>query len=292
VSGASYEYRVLDGAGQAVATGSFRAPPASEAPFVFAVMGDNQGQPGNLTRKTLPLLLRTKPDLLVHVGDQVREGSLIGDWHDHWYRPLAGLLRSLVVLHARGNHDGESQLAHRMLPLPDSGRWYATDFGCVRFLVLDSNLEVAPESEQGRWLAAELQSEGTKRARYRVAVFHHPPYTNLWDGPLYDGEVKMREHVVPLLEAHGIDLVLSGHAHTYLHAERARPDGGKIVYMVSGGGGGYLDSFKAASWPHALMAREVHHILRVQVSMEKMLLEAISSDDGQVFDRAEILPRR
>src|SRR5687767_14015961 len=53
-----------------------------------------------------------------------------------------------------------------------------------------------------------------------IAYWHHPPYskgshdsdnTNGHDPEL----VEMREQALPILEAHGVDLVLSGHSHSY-----------------------------------------------------------------------------
>jgi hypothetical protein len=49
-----------------------------------------------------------------------------------------------------------------------------------------------------------------------VAFWHHPPYSkgshdSDFDPPL----VEMRQNVLPILESYGVDLVLSGHSHSY-----------------------------------------------------------------------------
>ena len=63
------------------------------------------------------------------------------------------------------------------------------------------------------WLARDLAAN---RAKWTIAVFHHPPYS---DGShvsdTEDRMVQVREHVVPILERYGVDLVLSGHSHGY-----------------------------------------------------------------------------
>jgi hypothetical protein len=67
------------------------------------------------------------------------------------------------------------------------------------------------------WLRHDLaQNQQT----WTIAFFHHPPYTKGGhdsDSATDSGGrmVEMREHVLPLLEAGGVDLVLTGHSHSY-----------------------------------------------------------------------------
>jgi hypothetical protein len=63
------------------------------------------------------------------------------------------------------------------------------------------------------WLEADLQSTSQD---WIIAYFHHPPYAR--GGQDSDEEyhgTEMRENALPLLEAHGVDLVLAGHDHSY-----------------------------------------------------------------------------
>jgi hypothetical protein len=65
------------------------------------------------------------------------------------------------------------------------------------------------------WLEADLAST---QQDWIVAYWHHPPYSkgsHDSDNPLETPSLQMRESVLPLLEAHGVDLVLSGHSHSY-----------------------------------------------------------------------------
>ena len=52
-----------------------------------------------------------------------------------------------------------------------------------------------------------------------VAYWHHPPYSkgsHDSDNPVTDQDlIDMRTVAVPILEDHGVDLVLSGHSHAY-----------------------------------------------------------------------------
>ena len=52
--------------------------------------------------------------------------------------------------------------------------------------------------------------------KWIIAYWHHPPYTK--GSHNSDSEsrlVDMRENALPILESSGVDLVLSGHSHSY-----------------------------------------------------------------------------
>ena len=67
------------------------------------------------------------------------------------------------------------------------------------------------------WLDADLAANGRP---WTIAAFHHPPYTkgSHDSDDLADSEGRMaamRQNALPILEARGVDLVLSGHSHGY-----------------------------------------------------------------------------
>ena len=67
--------------------------------------------------------------------------------------------------------------------------------------------------------AADLE-EAQSYAHWIVVMLHHPPYTKgNHDSDVKQNEIRVREKFVPLFEAAGVDLVLSGHSHSY---ERSR----------------------------------------------------------------------
>jgi hypothetical protein len=102
-----------------------------------------------------------------------------------------------------------------------SGReaYYSFDWGPIHFVALDSTQSARdPAGEMASWLEADLAA--AHRARWRIAFFHHPPYTrgshDSDDAEDSDGSmVEMREVFAPILERHGVDLVLGGHSHGY-----------------------------------------------------------------------------
>ena len=63
------------------------------------------------------------------------------------------------------------------------------------------------------WLQADLAATS---ARWVVAFFHHPPYSKGSHNSDTETElIEMRQNALPILEAGGVDLVLTGHSHSY-----------------------------------------------------------------------------
>src|SRR5262249_41965036 len=89
------------------------------------------------------------------------------------------------------------------------------------------------------WLDRDLKST---RQFWRIVFFHHPAYaggSNMGD----PNEKDVRDYLIPILEANGVQLVFNGHEHNYQRSLSIRDreivaDGTGTVYVTSGGGGG------------------------------------------------------
>ena len=91
---------------------------------------------------------------------------------------------------------------------------YSFDYGDVHFLCIDSNRYTDPnDAGLQRWMADDLASTD---AIWKFVVFHHPPFNVGHE----HYEVQHMRVLAPLLESHGVHVVLSGHEHNY---QRARP---------------------------------------------------------------------
>ncbi|HXU83842.1 MAG TPA: metallophosphoesterase [Polyangia bacterium] len=93
-------------------------------------------------------------------------------------------------------------------------RYYSFDFADVHFVCLDSmTSDRHPEGAMMTWLEADLLA--TTR-QWIIAFWHHPPYSKGNHDSDYQTEmIEMRQWALPILERHGVDLVLNGHSHTY-----------------------------------------------------------------------------
>jgi predicted phosphodiesterase len=283
-AGTSYVYRVRSGAATSATYPVRTAPPAGSS-FRMAWIADNQNQLGTSFLSVLERILPFAPDVIGHAGDTVQNGPVLAEWQTQYFDPMAAaqnLGQRTPVLVARGNHDGDSPPALAYHWLPGNGHWYAETIGRVRFVFLESNIQSA---EQNDFLRAELASPASQNAEFRVAIFHHPPYTNLWDQPGYDGQQYQRDFWVPIFEQYGVDLVISGHAHCY---ERGARNG--ISYTVVGGAGGALDTVSIPpGWPFIEVALSVHHFAILDVSPGRLAWTAYDLS-GAAIDAFEVPP--
>ncbi len=127
-----------------------------------------------------------------------------------------------------GNHDDRRWTYFRIFDLPENAEagglashtenYYSMDYANVHFVMLDSqSSDRSKTGDMANWLRRDLAQN---KKPWVIVAFHHPPYTkgthdsdNTYDsrGRMW----QMRENILPILEAGGADLVLSGHSHMY-----------------------------------------------------------------------------
>lgn len=191
---------------------------------------------GNATSRVLGQLLPLAPDFTIHAGDIQYYDSGLETWAG-WFPVMQPLLAQGALSAAIGNHESEKDdelaaYALRFFGQPGQRTFHETESGGVHFFALDTEMSIAPESEQGLWLVGRL-GEVSKRAGYRASiVFMHRPLVTCGDHAQDDAS---RNRYAPIFTAHKVPLVVQGHMHGY---ERFEIDG--ITYVTTGGGGGRL----------------------------------------------------
>lgn len=140
-------------------------------------------------------------------------------------------LKNTVAWSTLGNHDGASASSgsqtgpyYEIFTFPTQGEaggiasgteaYYSFDYANIHFIVLDSyDSDRSIGGAMYSWCQADLQNTA---AEWIVALWHHPAYSMGSHNSDTEGRlVDMREHFLPLLEMYGVDLVLSGHSHSY-----------------------------------------------------------------------------
>lgn len=106
--------------------------------------------------------------------------------------------------------------------MPTSGKsngvfWYSFDFSSSHTIMLSSEHDLSPFSRQYQWLESDLQSLDRTKTPWVIVEIHRPLY-NSFDLP--DGQnlvtLALREQFEQLLMKYSVDLVFSGHYHSYL----------------------------------------------------------------------------
>ncbi len=100
--------------------------------------------------------------------------------------------------------------------------YYSFDYGNVHFIVLNSFEE--DRSVGGTMYNWALNDIQNTTQQWIVGIWHHPPYSKGYhtsEGIQYNGDpveielIEMRENIIPMLEANGIDLIIAGHTEVY-----------------------------------------------------------------------------
>ncbi|MBX2819420.1 MAG: metallophosphoesterase [Rhodothermaceae bacterium] len=281
-----YFYSVSDESDEIYAEESTRtARRDEESQFAFLVLGDSGV--GTDTQRKVAGQMETsmnqrEVDFMIHVGD-VHQGS--GDYYDNvYFKPYKNLLKNINAFTSLGNHDvitdnGAVYLDDFYLPTnnPDSTeRYYSFRWANSYFICLDTNSDYSPGSSQHAFLLDALNSEERQSAMWTFIYAHHPPFTEYWTN--YYGDENVQNHLVPLYESYGVDMVMNGHTHSYERGEKEH-----VHYLVSGGGGGGLDDF-FIDYDHISFSRAVHHFTRIDVDGAQLTVQAID-ENGQQVDR-------
>lgn len=244
--------------------------------FTFIAFGDSgKGTPEQFALAALMKKLRFSFALLP--GDIVYDTGLDADYDPKYFTPYKKLIPTLPFFAVAGNHDlvadnGTTFMSNFFHPA--GKRYYDFHWGETHFIALDSNYETfgAGEAETQRaWLDRVLAASG---ARWKVVFFHHPPYNSGATGE----DQNARRDFVPLFEKYAVDLVLTGHAHSY---ERMKPING-VTYVVTGGGGAGLSGLVDRKEQSAYF-ESVHHLILAEMTADRLTLKAMKAD-GTVFD--------
>lgn len=267
-----YSYAIHDGAARlevpADLTLTFRtAPePGKAKPTRIWVVGDSGTGAVHQTLVHEAMRRHTQSsgktmDLYLHVGDMAYSKGTDEQFQKNFFLPYETTLSHLVCWAAMGNHEGHSSDGKRGIGAffdayvcPTKGEagglasgtesYYSFDHGDIHFIALNSHdLDRTPGGAMARWLEADLkQTREQGLARWLIAFWHHPPYSKGTHNS--DSEtplVEMREHLMPILERHGVDLVLAGHSHIYersmlIHGAYRTPSTGAGVVLDDGSG--------------------------------------------------------
>jgi len=302
-----YYYRVFLGAERLLpnataAEFSFRTAPSS-GEFRFLAFGDSGGNtPEQYDLRDL--MLAERASLALHTGDIAYPFGTHQTYELYYLQVYRDLMRQLPTYPAVGNHDvdiqdGAAYLDIHALPVEgvaqrDHKRYYSFDWGDAHFVSLDSNLlpDVGRRSTMLEWLSEDL---ARTRKIWKIVMWHHAPYDGL-RGEEPESRAA-RDFVVPVLESHGVQLVLASHHHIYerthplLRGERASGRAGEegIVYVTTGGAGGGLHDLGPPTAVSALAISEAH-FARVDVDGARLTISAIGLG-GRVLDTLTITPR-
>jgi hypothetical protein len=170
-------------------------------------------------------------DLMLLLGDNAYNSGLDSEFQEAIFDTYPVTLRQTPLWSTIGNHETDQSSSpsstiayYQIFSLPKDGEvggvasgtedYYSFDYANIHFVCLDSMTSGRTSTgTMATWLNNDLNS--TTQA-WIVAFWHHPPYTKgSHNSDTESNLIDMRQNLVPILENHGVDLVLCGHSHAY-----------------------------------------------------------------------------
>jgi predicted phosphodiesterase len=258
--GTLYAWRVQGARGQWSEWYQTRTAPA-DGPVSFVYFGDAQNGIRSHWSRVIRAAHKAAPDagFYLHAGDLVDKGARDRDWAE-WFDAGDFLHAQIPSILVRGNHENVA-----VQPSDRSTRdRVATPFWRAQFALpeeddlpeslhemayqvrysQDLHIFVVDSAQfefetQARWLDKALRESD---ATWKVVSMHHPYFTP----PAFDRrkvDSRRRDAFAPVIERNDVDLVLTGHIHTYNRlsertARRSRAEGDQVgtIFAISASG--------------------------------------------------------
>jgi acid phosphatase type 7 len=301
----------------------FKTLPVPGTPGIYRIAafgdcGNNSVNQKNVRDQVAKHLGTNYMDSWLLLGDNAYEYGTDEEYQKNFFNVFKeDFLKKYPLFPAPGNHDyrekdsitGLPKLTHDVayyqnFSMPVNGEaggvpshnpsYYSFNIGNIHFLSLDSygkeenGIRMFDTlSPQVQWVKKDLATN--KNKGWIVAYWHHPPYTMGSHNSDKETElIKIRENFIQILERYGVDLILTGHSHSYERSRLLNGHYGKeltfkeeehnisqssglyngseyscpyvkdsindkgIAYVVSGSAG-KIDSRTQASFPHDAM---------------------------------------
>jgi hypothetical protein len=243
-----------------------------EPPFQFALIGDSRDGEKVYVR-LVGRALERKPHFLIHLGDMISHPSE-KEWHafSEISKPI-----DIPFFPVVGNHEvfasgrGEKFYRDQFL-LTNEKPYYDFRVGGILFVILDSEMGRGRIiNEQLSWLEDILSSS---KERFKLIFIHRPlflPIDSLKRGRALDRYPVERDALHQLFLKTNVKAVFEADDHRYDRMEKDH-----ILYVITGGGGAPLTSFKERG-------RFFHY---VWISAQQQRIEGEVVDlEGQIRDR-------
>ncbi|PPL01811.1 metallophosphoesterase [Parapedobacter indicus] len=236
--------------GEVAATQVYRRAPLAfttsrpdQTELSFAVINDIHGR-NEVMKNLLSQLDWPQTDFVFFNGDMANNLVSEEQLFAHYMDTATALFASEIPMYyARGNHETRGNFASAFpdyFPTTSGHLYYLFRRGPVCFVVLDcgedkpdSDMEYsgivnmdAYRTQQAEWLKEALERPEYREAPYKVVICHMPPFGG------WHGEQEIAEKFVPLLNAAGAQIMLSGHLHRHIKRE-AQPGAHQFPILVN-----------------------------------------------------------
>ena len=203
---------------------------------------------------------------------------------------------------------------------PENGNgilWYSFTPGPVHVIMLSTEHDLTPGSEQYAWfekdLSAASEAETRANAPWIVVTAHRMLYTTqLCEDADFERAASLRQALDPLLSRYKVNLMLVGHQHSYertcaiingtCNSAEVGDDGdenGNIygngigtVHAVVGSAGATLEKcgFSSLNGVFDIAHANMWGYARMTATRSTFTFQFISNNDGSIYDEVQLTP--
>lgn len=303
-SGARYSYFIMNltqdtkESVSKTASYSFTTFPRSVSKFSFIAYGDSRDRYAPKRHMALASnFLKHKPSFIISTGDLLLGGPSASasmfsdDWTLNFFRPLQGIIEKVPYLLVVGNHDQDSPAGlegiQEAFPNLKESCYYSFRYSNTHFVILHVSNQMQEFRSQKQWFDEEMKN--AQDADWRIVLLHVSPFTT---GKYrnYEWTLSGREDFLDACVRNNVDLVLSGHDHSYQRfypLKTTEQDSHAVLFVVTALAGtnpypAYDDQYTAK------VVNKTDNFCVVDVSTEKLALTAYDKNNNP-FDSVTLL---
>lgn len=299
-----YQFRII--AGERATTWE-KLLTAGNGEFQMLVFSDSQCVDYGVWRRTAETATGNYPDaeILTVIGDLVDNGQAAYQWR-LWHDNSRKILHERIFVQVMGNHECYSEQWLNCLPTgylhhfktPSNGTkkfggyFYSFDYGAAHFFVLNTQfleidgLKAGLRDAQEYWLRRD--EANTNRRRWKIVLMHKDIYDYALDGFSDIGEIFMS-----LFDELEIDLVLTGHLHTYrnrgkIYAREKSERGTTYILCGRSGDQKYVEPHSGideVTFKNLRTEPESYIVLNVSAEELKLIARTV---DGEILDKVTL----
>ncbi len=232
----------------------------------IAFYGDTRSNP-EIHKQIVAAIAKHSPQIVFHTGDLNSKGTQQSEY-DSFLQIILPLSSKSEFWPVRGNHEKSLELFTDNFPALNGKSYNTLVSDCIRYIILDSVIDLKPGSDQYKWLGTALADSLPK-----IVLLHHPVFSSGEHGD----ELGLQMYLPQLLSKYSVKAVFSAHDHNY---ERSLYK--DITYIVTGGGGAPFRNEKHDN-PYSIVFNKSNHYLiadRVKSNLEFRVYAL----DGSILD--------
>lgn len=277
----------------------FQVPAKDEEKYSFIYFGDPQvglrSEWSRVVRNAYKFCPNSR--FMLYAGDIINRVGRDYEWYE-WFDAGSFIFSSVPQVLTPGNHDYDDTVLgthwNAQFTQPTNGpagldgTCFYIDYPHLKLISIDSAVNSELEDEDGAALTSQkmwLDSVLSKNTKEWVVLTTHLPFystSTRRDNP------QLRKHFQPILEKYQVDLVLTGHDHSYGRGRVSDNPAVKkpsIVYVVSVSGP-KLSSFEKKAWTEK-SGEKLQLFQVISIDKNEMHYQSVMANGG-IFDEFKI----